>query len=42
LFKAGAGRLNIREVTPSTIEEKYFLNLQSEGWEEERLAYERA
>ncbi len=42
LFKAGAVSLNTREVVPATIEEQYFLNLQTNGWEEERLAYERA
>jgi len=42
MLEAGAKHLNTREVPPSLFEEQYFLNLQSEGWEEERLAYERA
>lgn len=40
LLEAGVSHLNTRNVLPSEIEARYLLNPESEGWEEERLAYE--
>ncbi len=42
LLESGAEHLKTKEVSPKLIEQQYFINLQSEGWEEERFAYERA
>ncbi len=41
LIEEGKTHLKTREVSLLLIEERYFLNLKCEGWEEIRAAYER-
>jgi len=42
LIGEGKTYLKTREVSLPLIEKRYFLNLECEGWEKERVAYERS